>query len=86
MGWLERGGESIFFFLSFVTWCLNEDFFKRKYFIKINNFFFGNGKISSQKIYFKNLTKITKNIFLEPNNQYIEPKKEKRSILIFLCV
>jgi len=35
MGWLERGGESIFFFfLSFVTWCLNEDFFLKKIFYK----------------------------------------------------
>jgi hypothetical protein len=41
MGWLEKGGGYIFiyFFIflnSFVIWQFHEDFFLRKYFIKIN--------------------------------------------------
>ncbi len=75
-----------FLFLFFVIWGLNEDFFSRKYFIKIN-IYWGNGKISTQ-----NLTEKTKNILFKIEHLIHLTKKGKKInfdffvCIIFLCI
>jgi hypothetical protein len=58
MGWLEKGVRYIYIDIYILIWSLNEDFFSREYFIKINIIFL-NGNFSAQKFYFKNLTENT---------------------------
>ncbi len=77
-GW--KKGVGLFFSLlfSFVTWWLNEDFFSRKYFIKVNFIFLGMENFNT-KIEFKIFNRKNKNIYcLNQTFNTLNQKKEKK--------
>ncbi len=73
-------------FFSFVIWWLNEDFFSRKYFIKIN-IFLGEWKNFNTKFNIKNLTERTKNILFKIEHLiHLTRIGEKMSFDFFVCL
>ncbi len=87
MVWDGMFGERRWVFLFFLLWydylvkkILKERFKKKLY------LFLGNGKNSTQKIHFKNLTKRTKTILFKIEHLIHLTKKGKKWIVTFLCV
>jgi uncharacterized membrane protein SirB2 len=83
MGWLEKGSGSIlFFFLSFVTWWLNEDFFSIIYFIRINF-----KTLGMENFHHKNLTKRNIYFLFKIERLICRTKKGKKTNFdFFVCL